>query len=165
MGSWRLYCGSSSSALVEELWRLSWSLPSFGGLGSGGRLPVSEASPVTFLAEGRPHGAMAPGVLRRQLLLFLPASMPKGRQCSFGFESTPPSGFSWNREWRGGGPATPSGFVPGGGQTVSKLKLRSGPDCFLRSQSRVLPAKNRDFGVIFFLFRSLWSFVPAPLCV
>lgn len=68
----RLGCGSFSSACMVKIRRLPWSMSSPAGLGNGVRLPAT-ALPVTFLAERRPLGAMAPGAIRRQLEFFLPA--------------------------------------------------------------------------------------------
>lgn len=64
------------------------------------------APPANLLTEGRSGGAM------RQLLFFLPATMPKGRQCIEGVEATNPI-FGKLDCWRcgGGGPVVPSGVI------------------------------------------------------
>lgn len=123
--------GSSPPVLLVKLWRLL-------------RLPAPSTPPVNFLAERRPCGAMVSVSRRRLLLLFLPASMPKERQCFSCFEST--SSFSGGRR-NGGAPAVPSGFVPGDDGRVLELLLLFGPHCNFRSLGRVLPASFRDLFV------------------
>ncbi|KAI4991265.1 hypothetical protein ZWY2020_039636 [Hordeum vulgare] len=83
--------GSSPSLLLVKLWHPL-------------RLPAQSTLPVNLLAERRP-------------CLFLPTSMPKGKQCFSCFKST--SCF-FAGKWSGGAPAVPSGFVPGDDRCVSK---------------------------------------------
>lgn len=138
-GKWSLRshlrgCGSSTPATMVELWRPLW-------------LPASSTLPVNPMAERRPFRAMATGLHRPLLVLFLPASMPKGRQCINGFESI--SSISGGRR-SGGDPGIPSGLVPGDDGCVSELLLLFGPDCNSRSWVRVLSACSRDLYVIFY---------------
>lgn len=137
-GKWSLRshlrgCGSSTPAMMVELWRPLW-------------LPASSTSPVNPMAERRPFRAMATGLHRPLLVFFLLASMPKGRQCINGFESI--SSISGGRR-SGGDPGVPSGLVPGDDGCESELLLLFGPDCNSRSWVRVLSACSRDLYVIF----------------
>lgn len=79
----------------QGLWRRSY------GAFDGCRLPASSASPLIFMAEGRP-------------ILFLPAFVSKGRQyisCSALTTSISRLLAGW--QWSGQGHGEPSGVVPG----------------------------------------------------
>jgi len=115
--------GSSPPVLLLKLWCLLW-------------LPAPSPSPVNLLAKRWLCGVMSSGQ-RRLLMLFLPASMLKGRQCFSKLKSI--SSFSSMRR-RDGAPTIPSGFVPGDGGCVLKLLMLFGPDCNFRSMYRVLSA-------------------------
>lgn len=101
------------------------------------RLPASTTSPSTLLAEGRP-------------LLFLPALMPKGRQCS----SDPVSMVSFSgacrcRSSSYGGPAIPSGVVPGDGEIATVKELVWTRSRFLFSVGGPL-CKSQGLSCIFY---------------
>ena len=115
-------------------------------------LPVSDASPVTFLAEGRPGEAM--------LASFLPPGlMPFERQLfNFNMES---SSSIFVRRWSSGGPVISSGHVPGDGRTGSTLELSIGPDCNLNHQDGVLLVSFNDYDVISFSFQSWYELCTA----
>lgn len=119
--------------------------------------PVFIAPPANPLTEGRSDGAM------QKLLFFLPAAVPKGRQCSDGVEATSPV-FGKLRCWRcgGDGPGVPSGVVPGDGRAGSAPELRFGPDGVFCSLFRVLHAYVRDWDVLFLFLSPCLSFVPSP---
>lgn len=145
----RLGWSSSTPVLMEKLRRQL--RPS----GSGFWQPVFDTPPVYLLAERRPFGASA-ATDRRRLTFFLQAWSHIWRQCGSSLESITSSfGFLWSWRRRGGGVPTPSGFVPGGGDTVSELRARFGPDCNLRSCFRVLHAKSQELRCNFLFLESL----------
>ena len=111
-------------------------------------LPVSAASPVTFLAEWRPREAMASA-----LASFLPPGlMPFERQLfNFNMES---SSSIFVRRWSSGGPVIPSGHVPGDGRTGSVLELTFAPNCNLDSLHRVLLASFKNQSINFYFLES-----------
>lgn len=137
--------GSSPLALLVKLWRLLW-------------LPAPSTLPVNLLAKWWPCEVMPSGH-RHLIMLFLPASMLKGRQCFNSFESI--SSFSGKRR-SGGAPAVPSGFVPGDDGCVLELLLLSRPDCNPRSLSRVLSACFRDLSVVSCFYLGLFVRCSVP---
>lgn len=146
--SHRLGRSSLPSAFVLELW-CPPNPP-----GSGERQPVSG---LAVVSTGR-KAACCICVRASSMPIFLfPLGLePKGRQpCISCSESTVHVVASYWRRWqRGGGPAAPSGVVPGGGGIASVRKMHFGPNCVFTSRPRVLLASFRDLFVIFLFFES-----------
>lgn len=135
---------SSSPKFEDELRRPYW-------------LPVSFTPSVIFLAKGWLLRALASGLAPALLLppglqAYWEAVLLRLRFHLSLFWALLLKEVGWRSD-------DPKWFVPGGGRTVSVLWQLSGPDCNQNSCFRVLPAKIRDWFVIFLLLSPCLGFV------
>lgn len=159
--SWIQRLGSaslSSASDAKELRRPLQLWAFLRGQGRGGSAPVFDASPVTFLAEGRPTGASASAP-------FLPPGLDAAYREAVRLKLRVHPRYLRHRlmllavRWRF---CCPKWFVPRDGRVVSELRS-FGPNCDLGSRFRVFLAYFRDLVVILVLFCPDVSLVPALL--